>query len=1077
MIVCLLPVRNGEGDLAGWLDAAPDWCDTVVALDDGSTDGTRSVLEAVPLVRTVLTNPVRRTAAGWDDGRNRTRLLEAAADLEPDWIVSIDVDERLAPDDAAALRAFVRRDALPGVAYGFRHCRMWGDDRYDPLTPWVYRLFAWRPGLTFPEGRLHFNPVPTQIPRQAWVRTSIRLRHVGAVDHRRMTTRSRKYAEADPDGSFPTGFGGLDQVPTTLVPWVDREPDEPVLLPPDGLLGLTPVIGDVARALAGDERPLIAALLPVRNGERDLPGWFASAADVADVVVALDDGSTDDTRAILESEPLVRVLLTRPVRPDHAGWDDAANRRLLLDAAAELRPRWILWLDADERLDPDDAAALREFVESGAPPGNAYGFQVHRMVDDEDHFDRDDLWVYRLFAWEPGLRFPQERLHFVPVPEQIPRERWVRTTVRIKHLAGITDERRRARFQKYREADPQLEFQDDYGDLLETPDEPSVWIARPPDLPILIAGEFDPEPRLDSREAGDGDGLDLEAPVLSAIVISRDDRDRIAETLRSVVSQELPDAFEVIAVVSGTDGTADVVRTGFPDVRLIDLGPGPALPGRARNAGLAVARGDLVSFPGSHIVLPPGSLAARVRAHELGYPMVTGSMRNDNRTSAGWASYFLDHSSVLPGSPSGELAFAPPHCSYDRELLLQAGGFPEDLRAGEDTVVNMDLFARGLRAWRASDVELLHASPCRDLPGLLIHHLRRGRGLGRIMLNGVPPGGRILAKPVVRRAGLAYLPSRVRSMDANVARSGDSELEQAYARTRNLAIAGAVAAWAGTWWELLRPAPGKLRQLVGTPAVQVAIAGLDRREGFPVGRTDVLLLARIDILRGRATLLAPPRDLLVEVAGVGPARLNEAYEYGASSEGGEDPRSGMRRLARTLGATFGVPVHGTVLVDFEGFVRLVDALGGVDVDIEHSIDDEFTGEDGRVFSARFPAGPQRLDGRAALTYARTRRADGDRWRRERHVQLVTSIVRAALTNKSALLGVASTLRSTIRTDLDPARLLAAGLGLTRAVRKRAVGSVSLVPPVVRSQRLPDGRWVHVADQGAIRDVLRERFLP
>ena len=1075
MILCLLPVRNGTEELPGWLEAAPMWCDAVVALDDGSTDATRSLLEASPLVHELLMEPARRTAAGWDDGRNRARLLEAAAALRPDWIVWIDADERLAADDAVAMRSFLHGDALPGVAYGFRHCRMWGDS-YDPRTPWVYRLFAWRLGHSLPEERLHFNPVPHQIPRRAWVRTSIRLQHFGAADDRRMRGRLQKYSEADPDGAFPVDFGDLDRSPITSVPWIDRAPDEPIVLPPEGLLGPGSVIDDVARSVEEDERPLVAALLPVRNGEPDLAGWFASVALVADVVVALDDGSTDATRSMLGSEPAVRVLLTRPVRPNHTGWDDAANRRLLLEAAGELRPRWILWLDADERLAPDDALALREFLNEEAEPGMAYGFRVHRMVGDEDHFDRDDLWVYRLFAWEPGLRFPDERLHFVPVPEQIPPDRWVRTTVRIKHLAGLTPEHRRARFQKYREADPELEFQSDYGDLLEAPGTLSTWESRSPEKPMLLGGELAPRIAGPSGSHAD-EALDLDAPILSAIVISRDDRDRIARTLRSVVSQEVPHAFEVIAVVSGSDGTADVVGREFPNVQLLDLGPGPATPGRARNAGLAVARGDFVSFPGSHIVLPQGSLAARIRAHELGYPMVTGSMRNDNRSSAGWASYFLDHASVLPGSPSGELAFAPPHCSYDRELLMREGGFPEDLRAGEDTVVNMALFSRGLRAWRANDIELFHASPCRDLSGLLGHHLRRGRGLGRIMIDGLPPGGRILTRKVLLRAGFGYVPARIRATDSSVRRFGDAELREAYARVRPLVIVGAVAALAGTWWELLRPAPGKLRSLVGTPAVHVAIAGLDRREGFPVGRTDVLLLARIDVLRGRVVLLAPPRDLLVTVPGIGPARLNEAYEHGASHDGGDDLPAGMRGLADTLASTFGVRVDGTVLVDFEGFVRLVDALGGVDVDVEHAIDDEFTGEDGALFSAHFSAGPQRLDGAAALVYARTRKADGDRWRRDRHVQLVTSIVRAVLARESSLIGVTSTIRTSVRTDVGLVRMLGAGIGLLRAVRKQAVRTVSLVPPAVRSQRFADRGWVHVADPRAVRDILRERFLP
>src|SRR5262245_28136095 len=98
-------------------------------------------------------------------------------------------------------------------------------------------------------------------------------------------------------------------------------------------------------------------------------------------------------------------------------------------------------------------------------------------------------------------------------------------------------------------------------------------------------------------------------PVLSAIIISQSDRDTIERTVASVVSQRCPEPFEVILVNSGVDGTAEFVRARFPDVTVLKL-PHPVLPGRARNEGLKIARGKYVSFPGSHVELLPGSLAA-----------------------------------------------------------------------------------------------------------------------------------------------------------------------------------------------------------------------------------------------------------------------------------------------------------------------------------------------------------------------------------------------------------------------------------------------------------------------------------
>ncbi len=248
------------------------------------------------------------------------------------------------------------------------------------------------------------------------------------------------------------------------------------------------LIPDPSRDPTANGRPRVVGLLPARNAAHNLPGYFESVAPVVDAVVALDDGSTDETREILEGEPIVEVLLGNARRPTYRGWDDSANRNRLLDAAAELEPVWLLFLDADERLDPDDAAALRTFIDHEAVAGYAYGMRVFRMIGGLHYWDRGALWVYRLFAHNGNHSLPKQRLHFVPVPPTIPMERWLQTTVRIQHLASLTESHRLARFEKYREADPHNRYQPSYTNLLDPPGDLKLWERRPTGLSVVLNG-------------------------------------------------------------------------------------------------------------------------------------------------------------------------------------------------------------------------------------------------------------------------------------------------------------------------------------------------------------------------------------------------------------------------------------------------------------------------------------------------------------------------------------------------------------------------------------------------------------
>jgi glycosyltransferase involved in cell wall biosynthesis len=656
--------------------------------------------------------------------------------------------------------------------------------------------------------------------------------------------------------------------------------------------------------------PRVICLLPARNAAADLPRFLESAAHYCDAIIALDDGSTDNTLEILEASPLVARLIRNPVRVDYRDWDDAANRNRLLTEAADFAPDWIISVDADECIDPSDARALREFLATDALPGCAYGFHHVPMRGDAEHYLPQFQWVYRLFSYAPDQRFPRRRLHFVPVPTAIPRRRWINTTLRIQHFGGMTVERRQARFRKYEEADPVRRYQSNYDHLLHdpSPDELRRWEARPPGLPVLAAAaSLVPGEATDTGHASISDQSRADsvaaAPALSAIVIARDNEDRIARTVASVVGQDVPEPFETIVVVSGTDRTAAIVREQYPDVTLVEL-PRPALPGEARNAGLRVARGEFVSFPGSHVELPPGSLAARLRAHRRGYAMVTGVTRNGTLTAAGWASYFLDHHEGLPGHRPSLISGPPAHCSYARIPLLETGGFPEGVRTGEDTVVNRELVRRGYVAFRDPQIEFTHASPCRTPWRLLRHHFQRGCGWGRLLLEDHRHRGRLLNRETLSSWLMQHLPRRLQRISQNVRRAEPGLVPQ-FSRVRPLVVAGALAAWLGFWFEILRPSAGKGVILIGRPNRTLLVVAT-RRVHPP---SAAIVRADLVLPKVRWVPIAPDLPVLQSDGSRAPA--STMFDELARSDSADSERTSV--LMNTVGRSLDIGIEGYII--------------------------------------------------------------------------------------------------------------------------------------------------------------------
>lgn len=211
--------------------------------------------------------------------------------------------------------------------------------------------------------------------------------------------------------------------------------------------------------------------------------------------------------------------------------------------------------------------------------------------------------------------------------------------------------------------------------------------------------------------------------------------------------------------------------------------------------------------------------------------------------------------------------------------------------------------------------------------------------------------------------------------------------------------------------------------------LNVLLLGLDKNPGVRRGGlTDTLIVAALDTERERLGLVSIPRDLYVSVENHGQTRVNAVYALARKDK--QEPTAAFDRVLRD---TLGVPIHHTVVVDLGLFERVVDELGGVDVEVPCAIKDRFI--DARVEGGRrlldVAAGNQHLDGVTAAMYVRSRHGRSD-WSRARRQQAVLLGLRDKVTQPEVLLHVPGLLgewADSVTTDLNTLQVL----GLVRRV--------------------------------------------
>ncbi|TEU14707.1 MAG: LytR family transcriptional regulator [Anaerolineales bacterium] len=261
--------------------------------------------------------------------------------------------------------------------------------------------------------------------------------------------------------------------------------------------------------------------------------------------------------------------------------------------------------------------------------------------------------------------------------------------------------------------------------------------------------------------------------------------------------------------------------------------------------------------------------------------------------------------------------------------------------------------------------------------------------------------------------------------------------------------------------------------------VNILLLGVDKREGeHGPWRTDTIILGTIDPKSKTAGMLSIPRDLWVPVPGYGENRLNSANFIGDRDK---YPGGGPALAMKTVEYNFGVPVHYYVLVDFDGFEKIIDTIGGIDVNVERTLHDEkypdpSPDDPNRVKTIHFEAGLQHMGGKAALEYARSRKSTSDFDRSRRQMQIVLAVREQALRLNliPRVPELMVTLADTVQTDLQPGNIITLAR-LAGEIEQENLKSAVIDYNMTVEHVTPNGAWVLLPIREKIRPAVEELF--
>lgn len=227
-------------------------------------------------------------------------------------------------------------------------------------------------------------------------------------------------------------------------------------------------------------------------------------------------------------------------------------------------------------------------------------------------------------------------------------------------------------------------------------------------------------------------------------------------------------------------------------------------------------------------------------------------------------------------------------------------------------------------------------------------------------------------------------------------------------------------------------------------------------------RTDVMLLVAMNTKTSEFHLLSFPRDLWVNIPGVGPQRLNTALPFG-----------GTELLSDTLALNFGFRPDNFAMVDFDGFKNIIDVMGGIDVDVEKYMEDECWLND--TGWCVIQPGRQYMTAGDAFWYVRARKNTSDFDRNRRQQEVIKAMVSKALrpTELPNLPRVFNAISNTVETNLKLSDMFLYVVPLSKFFDGPDITSYQITPNEAVPGMTDGGASVLYPDVGAIQAIIRQ----